>query len=41
MVRRYYDSEKDAQLYLDSEGNSKASALAVLSPERIIAQDYN
>ena len=40
-VRRYYDSKKDAQLYLESEDNSKASALAVLSPERTIAQDYN
>ncbi len=41
LVRRYYDNDKDAQLYMDSEDSSAESALAVLSPERIIAQDYN
>ena len=41
LARRYYDNDKDAQLYMDSEDSSAESALAVLSPERIIAQDYN
>ncbi len=41
LVRRYFDSDKEAQLYMDSEDNLAESALAVVSPERIIAQDYN
>ena len=41
LVRRYFDSDKEAQLYMDSEDIAAESALAVVSPERIIAQDYN
>ena len=41
LVRRYFDSDKEAQLYMDSEDIAAESALGVVSPERIIAQDYN
>jgi PPOX class probable F420-dependent enzyme len=41
LVRRYYDSDEEAQSYLDSEAVAGDSALAVITPEKIIAQDYN
>ena len=41
LVRRYYESDEEAKMYLESESNSVESALAVLAPKRIIAQDYN
>ena len=41
LVRRYYDNDKEAQLFMDSAGNTAQSVLAALTPEKIIAQDYN
>lgn len=41
LVRRYYNSDEEANSYMESDSNSGDSALAVLSPDRIIAQDYN
>ena len=41
LVRRYYDNDQDARSYMDSEDNSTESALAILCPDRTIAQDYN
>jgi PPOX class probable F420-dependent enzyme len=41
LVRRYYDSDEEAQSYLDSEAGGGDSVLAVVTPEKIIAEDYN
>jgi len=41
LVRRYYESDEEARSYLNTESISGGSALAVLSPDRILAQDYN
>jgi PPOX class probable F420-dependent enzyme len=41
LVRRYYDSDEEAQSYLDSEAVAGDSALVVITPKKIIAQDYN
>jgi PPOX class probable F420-dependent enzyme len=41
LTRRYFDSDEAMQSYLDSIDNSSAYAIAMLSPDKIIAQDYN
>lgn len=41
IVRRYYDSDEEAQSYLDSEAMAGDGALVVVTPDKIIAQDYN
>ena len=41
LVRRYYDSDDEAHSYNESAGNGTDSALIMLKPERILAQDYN
>ena len=40
IVRRYYESDEDAQAYIDSVADTGQSMLVVLAPERVIAQDY-
>lgn len=41
ITRRYYDSDEEAQSYMDSTADQGVSALAVVTPTKIIAQDYN
>lgn len=41
LVRRYYDSDEEAQTYMDSSAVEGEGALAVVTPERVIAQDFN
>ena len=41
LVRRYYDNDVEAQSYMDSNAAEGESALAVVTPEKIIAQDFN
>jgi len=41
LVRRYYDSDEEAQSYFDSEAVGGDGALVVVTPDKIIAQDYN
>lgn len=41
LTRRYYDSDDEAKLYLQSRNGSGESAIAVLVPNKVIAQDYN
>ncbi len=41
LVRRYFGSDEEAKMYMESESSSGEGALAVLAPNRIIAQDYN
>ncbi|MBT4519347.1 MAG: hypothetical protein HOC23_05010 [Halieaceae bacterium] len=41
IVRRYYDSDEGARRYLESDNDAAESAIAVLSPNKIIAQNYN
>ena len=39
--RQYFDSDEEAKSYLDTEGAGGESALAVITPEKVIAQNYN
>jgi len=41
LVRRYYDSDEEAQSFMDSSAAEGESALAVVTPEKVIAQDFN
>ena len=41
VIRRYYDSNEEAQSHMDSSSAEGQSALAVVTPEKVIAQDYN
>jgi PPOX class probable F420-dependent enzyme len=41
LVRRYYDNDVEAQSYMDSTAAEGESALAVVTPEKVIAQDFN
>ena len=41
LVRRYYDSDEEAQSFMNSEGMAGESALAVVTPDKVIAQDFN
>ena len=41
LVRRYYDSDEEARTFIDSSAVEGEGALAVVTPDRIIAQDFN
>ena len=41
LVRRYYDSDEEAEAYFEDEGEPQQSALIELKPERVLAQDHN
>lgn len=41
LTRRYYDSDDDAQAFLDSLPTEEESVLAVVTPDKVIAEDYN
>jgi hypothetical protein len=41
LVRRYHDSNEEAQSYIDTMPTEEESALAVVTPDKVIAQDYN
>ena len=41
LVRRYHDSDEEAQSYIDTMPTEEESALAVVTPDKVIAQDYN
>ena len=41
LVRRYYNSDEEAQTFMDSSAVEGEGALAVVTPERVIAQDFN
>jgi PPOX class probable F420-dependent enzyme len=41
LVRRYHDSDEQARAYASSMAEDDASAIAVITPERILGQDYN
>ena len=41
LVRRYYGSDGEAQSYMDSTAAEGESALAVVAPTKVIAQDFN
>lgn len=40
IIRRYYDTEAEAQQYYESV-RAEPSALIVVTPERVITQDFN
>jgi PPOX class probable F420-dependent enzyme len=41
IVRRYYDNDKEAELYIESSDSADENVLAVLTPAKILAQNYN
>lgn len=41
IVRRYYDSDEAAQSYLESLPSDEESVLVKVSPDKVIAQDFN
>jgi PPOX class probable F420-dependent enzyme len=41
LIRRYYDSDKEARSFMDLADARGESALVVVSPDKVIAQDYN
>ena len=41
LCRRYFDSDEEAKSYLDTEGAGGEGVLAVITPEKVIAQNYN
>jgi PPOX class probable F420-dependent enzyme len=41
LTRRYYDSDQEARSYMDATAAEGESVLAVVTPEKIIAQDFN
>ena len=41
LTRRYHDSDEEARSYKDSLVGEGESALAVLTPEKVIAEDFN
>jgi hypothetical protein len=41
LTRRYHDSDEEAQAYIDSLPTEEESALAVVTPDKVIADDYN
>jgi PPOX class probable F420-dependent enzyme len=41
LTRRYYDNDQEAQSYMDATAAEGESVLAVVTPEKIIAQDFN
>ncbi len=41
LFRNYHDTDEEAQAYIDAEGGRDKSALVVITPTRVLAQDYN
>ena len=41
LMRRYHESDEDTQTYIDNEGPRGRSALVVITPNKILAQDFN
>jgi PPOX class probable F420-dependent enzyme len=41
LVRRYYDSDEEAQAYLEAEAGGGEGVLVAVTPAKILAQDYN
>ncbi len=41
LIRRYYDSDEEAQSFMDSDAMGGEGALAVVTPDKVIAQDFN
>ena len=41
LARRYLDSDEEAQSYVGSQAENGQGALIVVTPEKIIAQDFN
>jgi PPOX class probable F420-dependent enzyme len=41
LMRRYYESDEEARAFMASWDPGEESALAVLEPDKIIAQDFN
>jgi PPOX class probable F420-dependent enzyme len=41
LTRRYYDSDEEAQAFLESLPADDESVLVVVTPDRILAEDYN
>ena len=41
VVRRYRDSDEETQSYIDSLPPDEEAALAIVTPEKILAQDFN
>lgn len=41
LVRRYHDSDEEAQTFMDSMPTDDLRALAVVTPDKVIAEDYN
>ncbi len=41
ITRRYHDSDEEAQAFIDSLPTDRGSALAVVNPDKVIAEDYN
>jgi PPOX class probable F420-dependent enzyme len=41
LTRRYYDSDVDTRSYLDAAAANGDSVLAMVSPEKVIAHDFN
>ena len=41
LTRRYHDSDEETRAYLDSFENDEGSAIVVVTPDKVIAQDYN
>ena len=41
LTRRYYNSDEETRSYLESAADGAGSALVVVTPEKVLAQDYN
>lgn len=41
IVRRYYDNDKEAQSFIDLAAAEGEASLAVVTPVKVLAQDYN
>jgi PPOX class probable F420-dependent enzyme len=41
LSRRYFESDEEAHTYQDSLPNEEESALAVVTPDKVIAEDFN
>jgi len=41
LVRRYFDNDEEVRSYMDLMASGGEGALAVLTPEKVIAEDYN
>ena len=41
IVRRYYDSDKEARSFIESAASGGETSLAVVTPDRVLAQDFS